>query len=105
MTRDPRPTPIAAILDALAVLCMIGAIALLTGCGSAAQAALPFQTLPQSVSISIDASDGGTVTVGGDIWLDARSGSATADTDQQGQDIDAQVEASASVPISTGARP
>lgn len=103
----------------------IAVIALL-GCGSAAQGSAPIQALPQQVTQSIDASDGGIVIIGGScapamlrddnerelvgqpprvagdcgggsMWLDARSGSAAAQTDQLGQHIDSNVEGAASV--------
>lgn len=79
---------------------------LLIGCGSAAQANMPISLVPQNVTLTIDASDGGTVSIGGctpvpgqaegrlscsgEVWLDARGGGADSDADQEGVQIDAE---------------
>jgi len=77
-----------------------------SGCGSAAQGALLAPTTPQQVSITIDASDGGAVNIGGDVWLDARGGSASSENDQQGNEITADVPISVPVNVSAaGANP
>ncbi len=101
-------------------------------CGSSAALATPVQTIPQHVSLTLDASDGGTISIGGEcgpespppaeesaagpvavagdcgggsVWLDARGGGATADTEQVGTVIRTAIDAalSAQVPIATGA--
>lgn len=87
----------------IGLLVIAAVIAVLhSACGSSAAAVLPVQTVPQQVSISIDASDGGTVTISGDVWLDARGGSAGSEAEQSGTEIDADVSTDVAVPISTG---
>lgn len=88
---------------AIGLLVIAAVISLLhSGCGSSAAAALQTSVVPQTVTISIDASDGGTVSIGGDVWLDARGGSSGSETEQSGTEIDAEVDTSVAVPISTG---
>lgn len=52
--------------SALGLLVIAAVVALLhSGCGSSAALATPVQTIPQHVSLTLHASDGGTITVGG----------------------------------------
>jgi len=83
----------------LVVAILIAIIMHTTGCGSAAQGTLSASTTPQHVSIVIDASDGGAVNIGGDVWLDAR-GTASSDTDQQGNEITTDVPINVPVNVS-----
>ena len=94
------------LLEILALIWIAAVVTMLHGCGSAAQGALSAPTTPQQVSIAIDASDGGAVNIGGDVWLDAR-GSASSETDQQGNEITADVPISVPVNVSAtgGAAP
>jgi hypothetical protein len=90
-----------AILPPLVAL-VVASVVSTSACGSSAAAVLPVQTVPQHVSIDIDASDGGSVSIAGDVWLDARGGSAGSDAEQSGTEIEADVSTDVAVPISTG---
>ncbi len=102
MTRQDARDVGAGLLVIAAVLALLHGMC---GCGSAAQGSLSMPTTPQHVSITIDASDGGTAYVGGDVWLDARGGAASTSTDQQGQDIDADVDVPIDVHASAAGTP
>lgn len=90
------------ILGAGVVLLVYVVASSSVACGSSAAAAITPQVVPQSVTLHLDASDGGTITVGGEVWQDARSGGASSETAQSGTEIEAEVDTSVAVPISTG---
>lgn len=73
----------------IALVIIAAAIAAaLHGCASGPQLAAP--VVPQQTCLYVDASDGGTVTIGGDVWQDARG---QASSEQRGLDVDADVDA------------
>lgn len=105
------------------ILALVVASSAICACGSSAALATPIQTIPQHVTLELDASDGGTITIGGEcsptgatppaplvtlrgdcgggsVWLDARGGGAGAETQQSGTEIDTAVDAAASVAAS-----
>jgi hypothetical protein len=63
-------------------------VATLQACASGPQ--LAATTLPQQTCLYVDAADGGTITIGGDVWQDARG---QASSEQRGLDVEADVDA------------
>jgi uncharacterized lipoprotein YajG len=61
---------------ALALLVIAAVVALLHGCAAGPQGQAT--TTPQACSVTLDAHDGGTITVHGDVWQDCR-GSASGE--------------------------
>lgn len=81
---------------ALGLVVIALVIALLHGCASGPQGQA--STTPQACTITLDASDGGTAYIGGDVWLDARG---TAGAEQHGleasSDVDSQIDSTVTV--------
>ena len=84
---------------ALGLLVIAAVIAVLyaSGCASGPMGAAT--ATPQVVQVTIDASDGGTITISGQVWLDARG---STESDQTGLDVDSTVDADVDSAVTTG---